>query len=71
VWLRASPEEHMGRVLGQGDRRPMEDRPRAMEELRAILAAREPSYSLCELSVETDARSVEELVKEIRTRLEL
>jgi len=62
VWLRARPQEHFQRVLAQGDRRPMRDRPRAMEELRAILAAREPLYARCDLTVDTSRRSVEEVV---------
>jgi len=40
VWLRASPEDHWNRVVGQGDRRPMADHPQAMADLRALLAAR-------------------------------
>jgi len=39
VWLRADPEDHWRRVLGQGDTRPMRARDRAMDELRAILEA--------------------------------
>jgi XRE family aerobic/anaerobic benzoate catabolism transcriptional regulator len=40
VWLRAAPEDHWNRVVGQGDRRPMADSPQAMAELRRLLAAR-------------------------------
>ena len=57
VWLRARPEDHWDRVIGQGDRRPMADNPDAMAELRAMLAAREPLYRLAHLSVETTGRS--------------
>lgn len=57
VWLRAEPEEHYERVLGQGDRRPMRARPRAMEELRAILKAREPLYARCEVTVATSGKT--------------
>ncbi len=53
VWLKASPEDHMGRVIAQGDHRPMEDRADAMEELRTILSAREPRYARAELHVDT------------------
>ena len=62
VWLRAEPEEHLARVLAQGDRRPMRDRPRAMEELRELLARREPDYARCEFVVSTTGRSVPEVV---------
>lgn len=65
VWLEATPQEHFQRVLDQGDRRPMQDRPRAMEELRAILDRRRPLYARCELAVETSGRTVEEVAREV------
>lgn len=65
VWLRAEPEEHFQRVFASGDRRPMRDRPRAMEELRELLASREPLYSRCEVSVDTSKRSPEQVCAEI------
>ena len=40
VWLSAKPDEHMGRVLAQGDLRPMADGPQAMDDLKAILESR-------------------------------
>lgn len=65
VWLRATPEEHFQRVIDQGDPRPMQNRPRAMEELRAILDRRRALYERCELAVETSGRTVEEVAREI------
>lgn len=65
VWLRAEPEEHMRRVMSQGDRRPMRDRPRAMQELRELLAERGTRYAECERVVATDDREVGELAREI------
>jgi XRE family aerobic/anaerobic benzoate catabolism transcriptional regulator len=56
-------------VLEQGDLRPMQDRPRAMAELEAILAARDVEYRRCEFQVETSSRSVDETVAEIVQRL--
>jgi XRE family aerobic/anaerobic benzoate catabolism transcriptional regulator len=53
VWLRASPADHMGRVLAQGDRRPVKDREDAMTELEAILAAREPYYRQADVTIDT------------------
>ncbi|MEZ6195644.1 MAG: shikimate kinase [Planctomycetota bacterium] len=53
VWLRARPEDHWSRVVAQGDLRPMNSRPRAMEELEAILAARAPLYAQADLVVDT------------------
>jgi XRE family aerobic/anaerobic benzoate catabolism transcriptional regulator len=57
VWLRARPEEHLARVQGQGDRRPMAGRPRALDELREILARREPLYALADATVDTEGRA--------------
>lgn len=53
VWLRAKPEDHWNRVVQQGDRRPMADNPRAMAELRSLLAAREPLYAQADHTVDT------------------
>ena len=65
VWLQASPEDHLQRVLEQGDQRPTEGRPRAMEELREILERRAERYAQCELQVDTSGRSVEQVVEQI------
>lgn len=70
VWLQAEPHDHFQRVLDQGDRRPMKNRPRAMAELESILAAREPLYARCEIAVETSPRSVDQVVAGIRAGLE-
>jgi XRE family transcriptional regulator, aerobic/anaerobic benzoate catabolism transcriptional regulator len=71
VWLTAEPEEHFQRVLAQGDRRPMQARPRAMEELRAILGEREALYARCERTVETSGKTPEAVVREIVAALGL
>lgn len=70
VWLRADAEAHHARVAAQGDRRPMAGRPRAMDELRALLAEREPEYSRCELVVDTDRRDADQIVAELARRFE-
>lgn len=70
VWLRAKPEEHLARVLRQGDKRPVERRPQALAELRALLAAREPRYREAELTVDTSGASAEDAVRRIGAFLE-
>jgi XRE family aerobic/anaerobic benzoate catabolism transcriptional regulator len=60
VWLKAEPEEHMARVRGQGDLRPMADDRSAMQELRTILLSREPLYSRATAQVDTAGLSVEQ-----------
>ena len=53
IWLKAEPEEHMARVRGQGDLRPMADDRSAMAELRNILLSREPLYARASAVVDT------------------
>jgi XRE family transcriptional regulator, aerobic/anaerobic benzoate catabolism transcriptional regulator len=65
VWLRASPEEHMRRVVEQGDTRPMRDSKRAMDDLRAILASREALYAKADATVDTSGRTPDETLAEL------
>ncbi|MBL4846197.1 MAG: helix-turn-helix domain-containing protein [Planctomycetes bacterium] len=60
VWLEATPEDHMQRVLDQGDRRPMAESEDAMSELRALLAAREPRYREADVRLDTSAAASRE-----------
>jgi XRE family transcriptional regulator, aerobic/anaerobic benzoate catabolism transcriptional regulator len=60
VWVKAKPEEHMSRVIAQGDFRAMADNAEAMEDLRRILEAREPLYRKADVQLETSRESVEE-----------
>lgn len=62
VWLRADPEEHWNRVMHQGDRRPMEDQPQAMDALRALHARREPLYARADFAVDTSGRAADDVV---------
>ena len=77
VWLKASPEEHMSRVVAQGDMRPF-DATRgergeiaqgamgeAMEDLRRILSSREALYARADAVVDTAARSVKQSLKDL------
>ncbi len=59
VWLRATPEDHMGRVMAQGDFRPMAASREAMEDLRRILAGREAFYAKADLTFDTSGRTME------------
>lgn len=72
VWLRAEPEEHMSRVIAQGDERPMAGNPRAMDELKSILQRRESAYSRAHGTLNTSgcspAESASELLKLIRDK---
>jgi XRE family aerobic/anaerobic benzoate catabolism transcriptional regulator len=63
VWLRASPEDHMQRVMAQGDMRPMEDNRDAMADLERILAEREMLYSKADIQVNTSEHTPQETLE--------
>lgn len=65
VWLRASPAEHMRRVMEQGDFRPMAHNRDAMSDLVAILDARAADYGRAHASVDTSARDIPACVDEL------
>jgi XRE family aerobic/anaerobic benzoate catabolism transcriptional regulator len=65
IWLRALPETHMRRVAEQGDHRPMAGNPKAMDELKSILASREALYAQAEASIDTEGKSLAESEKEL------
>lgn len=69
IWLRADPEDHWNRVIQQGDRRPMEDQPQAMDALRALHAAREPLYAAADVVIDTSGRKIDEVVAAIEQSL--
>jgi XRE family aerobic/anaerobic benzoate catabolism transcriptional regulator len=51
VWLKASPEEHMSRVIAQGDKRPMAGNREAMDDLKHILQSRAEYYSKADSTI--------------------
>lgn len=65
VWLRATPEEHMQRVIAQGDMRPMADNRESMSDLKRILEVREPLYRKADLILETSAISPEQAANQL------
>jgi XRE family aerobic/anaerobic benzoate catabolism transcriptional regulator len=60
VWIKAAPEEHMSRVVEQGDMRPMSGHSEAMQDLRDILSSREPLYSKADAQLNTSGKTVEQ-----------
>jgi XRE family aerobic/anaerobic benzoate catabolism transcriptional regulator len=75
VWLQATPEEHMDRVIAQGDFRPMSGNAEAMEDLKRILAGRAAFYAKADLVYDTAgkmlAASYSGLSAGVRTALQL
>ncbi|MBL4892269.1 MAG: helix-turn-helix transcriptional regulator [Rhizobiaceae bacterium] len=70
IWLKADPEDHMSRVRGQGDERPMAGKPDAMNDLQQILFSRESLYARADIEINTAKKtlteSLEQVVKAIR-----
>jgi XRE family transcriptional regulator, aerobic/anaerobic benzoate catabolism transcriptional regulator len=62
VWLQAEPEDHMQRVIAQGDLRPMSGNRAAMTDLKNILAAREADYARADSRLNTSAQDFEKTV---------
>jgi XRE family transcriptional regulator, aerobic/anaerobic benzoate catabolism transcriptional regulator len=65
VWVRAEPDEHMQRVMAQGDMRPMANSTRAMDDLVSILKSREPLYAKAEATLTTSGKTPEQTVAEL------
>jgi XRE family aerobic/anaerobic benzoate catabolism transcriptional regulator len=65
VWIQASPEEHMSRVIAQGDMRPMSGNREAMQDLRRILATREALYAKADVAINTSERSIDQALKDL------
>jgi XRE family aerobic/anaerobic benzoate catabolism transcriptional regulator len=63
VWLKAKPEEHMARVVAQGDQRPMAGSTEAMEDLKRILAGRELLYRKADAIVDTSGKSIAQTLR--------
>jgi XRE family aerobic/anaerobic benzoate catabolism transcriptional regulator len=60
VWLQAAPEDHMNRVIAQGDLRPIADSREAMDDLRLILEGRAAFYEKADFAYYTSGKSLEE-----------
>jgi len=66
VWLKADAEDHMQRVVAQGDTRPMAASREAMDDLKSILAGRAAFYSKADLQLDTSAQPLEATFQALR-----
>jgi XRE family transcriptional regulator, aerobic/anaerobic benzoate catabolism transcriptional regulator len=69
VWLKAEPEDHMQRVVAQGDMRPMASSKEAMEDLKQILKGRAAFYSKAEITINTSAQSEDQTFELLSTQV--
>jgi XRE family aerobic/anaerobic benzoate catabolism transcriptional regulator len=65
VWVRTTPEEHMQRVLAQGDLRPMAGSQQAMDDLRRILDERSELYGRADLAIDTTGKTIDQSMREV------
>lgn len=72
VWVRTTPEEHMQRVLNQGDLRPVAQSGagslQAMDDLRRILEERSELYGRADATIDTTGKSIRESVRDLLER---
>jgi XRE family transcriptional regulator, aerobic/anaerobic benzoate catabolism transcriptional regulator len=66
IWLKAAPDEHMSRVVAQGDARPMAGNRQAMDDLRLILAERAPFYAKADLTCDTSGKALAESFRQLK-----
>ena len=66
IWLKASAQEHMARVLAQGDTRPFKGRSAALDEIRKLLADRERLYGRATAVVDTSGKSARQALAELK-----
>jgi len=69
VWLKAKPEEHMSRVMAQGDTRPFKGRSAALDEIRRLLADRDRLYARAGVIMETSGRSLKVSLDELKSKV--
>jgi len=69
VWLKASPEEHMARVIAQGDMRPFKGRSAALDEIKKLLEDRNRLYSRANATVDTSGKTLKQTFNELRSAL--
>jgi XRE family aerobic/anaerobic benzoate catabolism transcriptional regulator len=70
VWVRTQPDQHMNRVIEQGDLRPMAENARAMDDLVSILKSREPLYAKADRVIDTEGKKPEQSLRELSAMID-
>jgi XRE family aerobic/anaerobic benzoate catabolism transcriptional regulator len=65
VWLKARTDDYWQRVIRQGDRRPIDQHPRARDALRQLLAQREPLYTRAHVTIDTAGLSIAQVAERV------
>ncbi|HUK05211.1 MAG TPA: helix-turn-helix transcriptional regulator [Burkholderiales bacterium] len=69
IWLKARAEEHMNRVMSQGDLRPFKGRAAAIDEIRRLLADRDRLYALADVTLDTTGRTPRAALEELKSKV--
>jgi len=69
VWLKTSPEEHMSRVIAQGDMRPFKGRSAALGEIKKLLADRDALYARAAATMDTSGKTVKQSLEQLKKAL--
>jgi XRE family aerobic/anaerobic benzoate catabolism transcriptional regulator len=70
VWLKATPEDHMNRVIAQGEARPAAGKDEAIQDLRLILEGRAAFHAKADVAFETSGKSLDEAFAALMVLLE-
>jgi XRE family aerobic/anaerobic benzoate catabolism transcriptional regulator len=70
VWLKASADEHMSRVIAQGDMRPFAGQGRgratALDEIKKLLQVRDSLYARADATVDTSGKTVKQTFEQMK-----
>src|ERR1043165_8540146 len=66
VWLKTKPDEHMARVIAQGDMRPFKGRSAALDEIKQLLEDRENLYARADATLDTSGKTVRQSLADLR-----
>jgi XRE family aerobic/anaerobic benzoate catabolism transcriptional regulator len=69
IWLKTSPEEHMSRVIAQGDMRPFKGRAAALGEIKKLLTDRDALYARAAAAIDTSGKTVKQSLEQLRKAL--
>jgi XRE family aerobic/anaerobic benzoate catabolism transcriptional regulator len=70
VWVRTQPDQHMNRVIEQGDLRPMAENAKAMDDLVSILKSREPLYAKADRVIDTEGKKPEQSLRDLTAMID-
>ncbi|HXU43421.1 MAG TPA: helix-turn-helix transcriptional regulator [Burkholderiales bacterium] len=66
VWLKTKPDEHMARVIAQGDMRPFKGRSAALDEIKKLLEDRAGLYARADATLETSGKTVRQSLADLK-----